>query len=744
MSNVHPYVGRAQPRVDGPLKVTGGAKYAAEFFADGMLYAAAVPSAIAKGRIMRLDFSKALSAPGVVEVMTHENRPDIPEADKPYLKDMVAVPGSPFRPLRDDRILFSGQPIALVVADTHEHARHAATLLEVDYDVETPSVDVVAARDKAYDPPEKRNGIPPPPPPRGDAEATWRGSSIRLEHEYRVAAEHHNPMEMMATTVFWKDGGELLVHTKTQGVTNPKMYLCAVFGLSPDKLTVRSPYVGGAFGMALRPHYDLFLTVLASIKLERSVRLMLTRQQMYTMGWRPDTLQTVALSANDEGELTSVRHEVVQATSTFEDYQEPTVNWSGLVYACPNVKVGHALAKLDTPTPSDMRAPGAALGMFALETAMDELSYELKIDPLELRLKNYAETDQNDGKPFSSKELRAAYEQGAEKFGWTKRNPKPRAMRDGRDLVGYGMATGCWEALMQPHSARAAFDADGRLEVACATADIGTGTYTILSQIGADAFKLPIEEVTALVGDTSLPMAPVEGGSWAAASAGNAVTLACAALKEELLKAARGLDGSPLANASLDHVTFENGRIALAAEPETAMTFADIAKAAEGGRIEATADFKPDGDFAEKFSAFTHSAVFAEVRVDEELGVVRVARVVSAIAAGKILNHATARSQILGGVVMGIGMALHEETVWDKSLGRIMNANLGEYHMPAHADVHDIEVIFVDEQDGANPLGVKGLGEIGIVGAAAAVANAVFHATGKRVRELPVTIDKLL
>ncbi|MDR4308552.1 xanthine dehydrogenase family protein molybdopterin-binding subunit [Chelatococcus sambhunathii] len=743
MSNVHPYVGRAQPRVDGPLKVSGLARYSAEFAADDLVYAAAVPSTIAKGRIVRIDASAAQSAPGVVEILTHENRPNMPAEDEPYKADMVAVPGGPFRPLRDDRIWFSGQPAALVIADTHENARHAATLVKVEYEALTPEVDVSNARDRAYDPPEKRNGIPPPPPPRGDAEATFKGSVIRLEEEYRVSAEHHNPMELQATTVEWDDG-RLVIHNKTQGVNNPKNYVCSVFGLDPEAVQVSTPFVGGAFGMALRPHYDLTLAVMAALKLKRSVRLVLTRGQMYTMGWRPDTLQTVALSAGEDGRLTSVRHEVIQATSQFEDYQEPTVNWSGLVYDCPNVTLGHKLAKVDTSTPSDMRAPGATLGMFALETAMDELSYKLKLDPLELRLKNYAEADQNDGKPFSSKELKAAYETGAERFRWSKRSPEPRSMKEGRELVGYGMATGCWEAMMQPHGASAALTADGRLEVACGTADIGTGTYTILTQIGADAFSMPIEEVTALVGDTRLPMAPVEGGSWAAASAGNAVRLACAALKEELVKRARGLDDSPLANASVDHVVFRDGRIALASDENVAVSYAKLLGAAEGGRIEAMAKFAPDKEFAEKFSSYTHSAVFAEVRVDEELGVVRVERIVSAIAAGKILNLATARSQILGGVVMGIGMALHEETKWDKRLGRIVNANLGEYHVPAHADVKNIDVIFVDEEDDANPLGVKGLGEIGIVGAAAAIGNAVFHATGRRVRHLPITIDKLL
>ncbi|WP_020180307.1 xanthine dehydrogenase family protein molybdopterin-binding subunit [Methylopila sp. M107] len=744
MSNVHPYVGSAQPRVDGALKVTGRAKYAAEFFADDMVYAVAVPATIAKGRIVSIDVSAAKSAPGVIDVLTHHNRPELPESDEPYLKDMVAVPGSPFRPLKDDRVVYSGQAIALVVADTHENARYAASLVTAEFEAETPTVDVADARGEAYDTFEPRNGIPPPPPPRGDAEATFAGAEIKLRHDYRIAPEHHNPMELMATTVIWEGDGALTIHTKTQGVNNPKTYICAVLSLDPEKVTVNAPYVGGAFGMALRPHYDLLLATMTAIKLERSVRLVLTRGQMYTMGWRPDVLQTVALSAKQDGSLTSISHHAIQATSQYEDYQEPTVNWSGLIYDCPNVTLKYELAKVDTSTPSDMRAPGAALGVYALEVAMDELSYTLGMDPIELRLKNYADMDENDDKPFSSKELKAAYERGAERFGWKDRDPTPRSMRDGRELVGFGMATGCWEAMMQPHGARATLSADGKLEVACGTADIGTGMYTILAQIGADALAVDIDDVTTLVGDTSLPMAPPEGGSWGAASAGNAVRVACAALKEELLKAARGIDGSPLANAALDHVIFANGRISLVSDEEKFVTYGDAVRASGGAKVKAEGMFKPDEDFADKYASYTHSAVFAEVKVDEDLGVVRVTRIVSAIAAGKILNLATARSQILGGVVMGIGMALHEETKWDKRLGRVMNANLGEYHVPAHADIQNIDVIFVDEDDKANPLGVKGLGEIGIVGAAAAVANAVFHATGKRVRELPITIDKLL
>jgi xanthine dehydrogenase YagR molybdenum-binding subunit len=392
-----------------------------------------------------------------------------------------------------------------------------------------------------------------------------------------------------------------------------------------------------------------------------------------------------------------------------------------------------------------MRAPGATLGVYALEAAMDELAYATGIDPIELRLKNYAEKDRNEDKPFSSKELRACYRQGAERFGWSKRTPEPRSMREGRELIGWGMATGVWEAMMQETSARAVLNAAGKLEVATATADIGTGTYTILAQIAADELGVPIEDVTVKIGDSSLPKSPVEGGSWAAASAGTAVRAACHKVRETLFNHARKVEGSPLANFSIDRVVFENGRISVSGDPSRFVTLADAMAATGEREISAEETTAPDPETKKKYSGYTHSAIFAEVRVDEELGVIRVTRIVDAVAAGKILNLKTARSQILGGVVFGIGMALHEESLMDKKLGRFMNHNIAEYHIPANADVHDIDVIFVDEQDDkASPIGVKGLGEIGIVGTAAAIANAIFHATGRRIRHLPITIDKVM
>jgi xanthine dehydrogenase YagR molybdenum-binding subunit len=515
-----------------------------------------------------------------------------------------------------------------------------------------------------------------------------------------------------------------------------------VFGLSSKDVRVLSPFVGGAFGSGLRPQYQLFLAAMAALELKRSVRVVLTRDQMFTLSYRPDTIQSVALGASRDGRLQAVIHEAVAGTSQFEDFQEPTVNWSAFLYHCDNVRLSYKLAKIDTATPADMRAPGGATGVFALETAMDELAYATGVDPLELRLRNYSDRDENEDKPYSSKELRECYRQGAERFGWSKRKPSPRSMREGRELVGWGMATGIWEVMMFPTRARAVLTADGRLEIACATADIGPGTYTILTQIAADALGLAMDDVTTKIGDSSLPDAFVEGGSATAASAGSAVLAACRDVREKLFTSARQLDDSPLANASLEHVTFADGRIVLTSDPSRAVTFADALRAGGVERIEGRGKAGPDA--GAPFSSYAHSAIFAEVKVDEELGVVRVTRIVDAVAAGKILNPKTARSQILGGVVFGIGMALEEESMLDHDLGRFMNHNIAEYHVPVHADVHDIDVIFVEEHETANPLGVKGVGEIGVVGTAAAIGNAIYHATGVRVRHLPITLDKLL
>ncbi len=738
------HIGRATNRVDGRLKVTGQAKYAAEYAATDLLYGVIVSSTIASGHIRKLYIDRARTVPGVVEIFTHENRGKAARLDRSW-RDEVAPPGHPFRPLNSDRIIFDGQPIALVVADSYEAARDAASLIHADYRVDAYCTELERKRSEAYDPPEKRSGIPAPPEPRGDAETAFSQAPHRFSGDYRINAEHHNPMEMFGTTCVYEGDGKLTIYEKTQGPQASQSYVSSVFGLKGSDARVINRYVGGAFGSGLRPQQQLFLAVMASIELKRSVRVTLTRTQMFHIGYRPDTYQTVSLATDGNGQLTSIMHDAVAATSHQEDYQEAVVNWSGMMYHCDNVKLTYALAKLNTATPCDMRAPGAAVGITALECAMDELSYEVGIDPLELRKVNFASKDENTGKMFTSKALLDCYRRGAAAIGWSRRKPQPRSMRAGHELVGLGMATGTWDAFLMKAAAKARLTADGKLEVSTAASDIGTGTWTILAQIGADALGLPIESVTPNIGDSLLPESPVEGGSWTAASNGSAVQAACDAVRQTLFKHAKKMANSPLADSGFEEVEFHAGRIGRKDDPGRSLSIAEVMHAADLDEIVEDGKVSPNARQMRKYVSYTHSAVFAEVRVDEELGIVRIPRIVCAAAAGRILNPKTARSQILGGVVMGIGMALHEEAMTDHRLGKIMNHNFAEYHVPAHADIADIEVIFVDEQDDkVSPLGVKGLGEIGIVGTAAAVANAIFHATGTRVRDFPITIDKLI
>jgi xanthine dehydrogenase YagR molybdenum-binding subunit len=732
------HIGRAIDRVDGRLKVTGEARYAAEYNVAGLAHGHVVSSAIARGRIVAIDATRALAVPGVMHVFTHENVGKL--RIKRSHRDELAPEGTPFTPLAGDEILFSGQPVALVVAETSELARHGASLVHVDYERAQHETDLEQARDAAHRP-EFRT---PLPAARGDANQAFAASPVQIAAEYRVPVEHHNPMELFATTVVREDDGRLTVYEKTQGVNMTHAYVCGVFGYPKSKVRVVSPFVGGAFGSALRPQYQLFLAVLAARELKRSVRVSLTRQQMFTFGHRPATWQRVQLGADTDGTLRALTHEAVAETSRFEDFNEAVVNWSGTLYRCDNASFDQKLAKLDVYTPLDMRAPGACWGLFALECAMDELAVTLGIDPVELRLRNYAERDQSEDKPFSSKELRACYHQGAERFGWARRDPRPRSMRDGHALIGWGMAGGIWEAMHEEATARAVLTDDGTLTVSSATADIGTGTYTVMTQIAAESLGLPIEAVTFKLGDSSLPTAPIEGGSMTASSVGTAVTAACDKVRNRLFTLARTVDGSPLAGVRMKDMRLADGRVVSATEPTRGMAVTDLMRHGRRSSIDEKVTSKPPKQH-DKYSLYSHSAVFAEVKVDEDLGTVQVNRVVSAVAGGRVINPKTARNQIAGSIVWGIGMALQEHSVIDHAFGRFMTHNLADYHVPVNADVHDIDVIFVDEHDEIiNALGAKGLGEIGLVGVAAAIANAVFHATGRRVRDLPITLDKLL
>jgi len=730
-------IGKPASRVEGRAKVTGAAKYAGEFNVPNLAHGVVVTASIAKGRIQRINAEEALAVAGVLDVLTHANRGKLASSDNKY-KDEVAPDGSPFRPFYDDQVRFNGQPIALVVAEEFEIARFAASLIHVDYEQDAHVTDFEAQRQRTAG--AKR---PKPVHTRGKATRAFDEAAVRVDAAYSMPVEHHNPMEPYAATAVWEGDDRITIYDKTQGPLNCRNYVANVFGMKPDKVRVLSHYVGGAFGSGLRPNYELPLAVLAARALKRPVRVTLTRQQMFTIGYRAANVQQLKLGADRNGSLASFRHDAVSMTSQFEDFQRSFVSWSSQLYRCPNSELAQRLVKLDVNTPCDMRGPGGTEGVWAIECAMDELAYAANVDPLELRLVNYSDLDQIADKPYSSKELRECYRQAAEKFGWSKRSREPRSMREGRELVGWGMASGVWEAWQLPASARASLTANGAVEIASATADIGPGTYTMMAQLAAEMLGMPLENVTAKLGDSALPNAPVEGGSFTASSVGAAIHDACRAVQKDLLGFALKIKGSPLGGAKLDDVVFADGKIRHKADAGRVVSLADAMRAGNAERIEKEASATPKMDSA--YANLAHSAVFAEVKIDEELGVIRVTRIVSAVAAGRIINPKLAGSQILGAVVGGIGMALHEETVTDQRFGRFITRNLADYHVPVNADVHAIDVIFVEETDDKiNPFGIKGVGEIGIVGTAAAIANAVYHATGKRVRDLPITIDKLL
>jgi xanthine dehydrogenase YagR molybdenum-binding subunit len=531
---------------------------------------------------------------------------------------------------------------------------------------------------------------------------------VEVTQSYTTPNENHNPMEPHATIAMWTGPDQLTLYDATQGVFGVRKRIAAVFGLQPDQVRVVDPYVGGGFGCKGTPWSHVALAALAAKVVSRPVKLVVTRQQMFSLvGHRPHTVQTVTLAADREGKLVATRHDVVSETSRFDDFVEPSAVITRMLYACPNVVTTHRLVRVDAPTPTFMRAPGESSGNFALESAMDELAVALHVDPLELRRRNYAATDQDERKPFSSKNLEQCYRDAAARFGWSKRDPRPRSHRDGNELVGWGMATASYPARqMGPASARVRLRPDGTILVQVGTQDLGTGTYTILAQIAADALAMPLDRITIQIGDTTFPEAGVSGGSTTAATVGPAVHDACTALKAKL----SGITPGVRANTEV---------------------------MAEAKSLPSPA--------REHYSTHAFGADFVEVRVDERLGTIRVSRVVAAFAAGTILNPRTARSQLIGGIVWGIGMALHEHTVRDRRSARVVTRDLADYHVPVNADVPDIDILFVPERDPhVNALGIKGIGEIGITGIVAAVANAVHHATGKRIRDLPITLDKLL
>lgn len=737
------YIGAALNRVDGPEKVTGRAKYAAEFNQPGLLHGYVVNATIARGRITAIHVADVQTLPGVLKIYTHENRPGTAWLNVRYA-DMDSPPGDHFKPLHDDQVRFNGQPIALVVADSFEIARYAASLLRVEYAPETSATDLRQHLAEAHKP---RKGMasllkPPPPKPRGDVERALGTARTTAGGVFYHGMEHHNPMEMFATTVRYEKGGKLTIYDKTQGTINSQLYVKNVFGKSFKDVRVLAPYVGGAFGSALRPQYQLFLAVLAALDLQRSVRVTLNRHQMFTFGHRPASWMETHFGAND-GRIVALRHAAFGATSRFEDYSEMVVQWTSMLYPSENVALTYQLVALDIATPMDMRAPGGATGMHPLECTIDELAYNAGLDPIAFRLRNYTHANDEDGKPYSSKELAECFRQGAEKFGWAERKPEPRSMQRNGKLIGWGMASGIWEAMQVVARAEAVVNAEGKLTVSCAVTDIGTGTYTVMTQIAAECMGMNIANVVFRLGDSKLPFAPIQGGSFTTATVGIAVMEACTGLKKKIFAAAQGAFPAAFSNAKIDEVVFADD--AATALGQTPVSLRSIVAATPKKQLKSRNTGKPHLRKQRKFSRSAHSAAFVEVEVDEDFGTVKVTRAITAVAAGRIVNPKTARSQILGGMVWGISKALREETIVDHRYGRIMNANLSEYHMPVNADINDLEVLFVAEQDEiVNDLGIKGVGEIGVVAMPPAIANAVFHATGRRIRELPITLDKVM
>jgi xanthine dehydrogenase YagR molybdenum-binding subunit len=727
-------IGAPLDRVDGRLKVTGTAQYSAEIPMPGVAYGFMVLSTVASGRVAMIDDTRARQEPGVIAVMTSRNAPRIAASDPKGGNKPLTV-------LQDDTISYDRQPVAVVIADTFERAQHAASLVDVRYaNVQKPQTLFAHAT------PYKPNAVHGKDADtlRGDAHAALAAATIRVDHTYTTPPEHHNPMEPHATTARW-DGDTLTVYDASQGVFSAREKLATLFSLPPDNVRVIAKFIGGGFGSKGSTWPHTVLTVMAAKLTGRAVKMSLWRPQMWgSVGYRSPTSQRVAIGADAGGKIVSTIHETNSQTAQFDEFVESSGLLTTMLYTSPALLVSHRVTKLNVGLPTYMRAPGESSGSFALESAMDELAYAAKLDPIELRLRNYAETDQDAKLPYSSKSLRECYRAGAEAIGWSRRQPQPRSMRAGNMLVGLGMASATYPTNRSAASALARIDARGFAVVQSGGVDIGTGSYTSFSQVAASALGIPVDRITFGQGDTRMPKAPNAGGSQLTASVGSAVKLAGLDARNKVAALAFADPKSPLAGASLDAIDAADGRIFLKANPARGETYAAIIERNGGIAIEGKADAQP-GDEKKNYSMHAFGAQFAEVHVDPDFGTVRVVKQIGAFGAGRILNAKLANSQFIGGMTMGLGMALFEETRRDDRTGRVMNANLGEYLVPVHADVPATRAILVEEDDPhVNEIGVKGIGEIGIVGAAAAIANAVYHATGKRIRDLPITPDKLI
>jgi xanthine dehydrogenase YagR molybdenum-binding subunit len=733
-------VGSPVKRTDGPLKVAGRAKYAAEFSPDGVVHAVIVEATIAHGRVDSVDLSQAEKSPGVIEIISRRNvpklrYPKLGSYDSPFAENITS--------LWDSTIHYAGQAVAVVVAETLEEARHSASLVKVKYSQQSHALALSEADPSAIFP--KQSKGEKIQYKRGDAEAALAEPGlIKVEQTYTMPVETHNPMEPAATVAQW-NGDELTVHESTRWVDGTQSTLAEVFAISRDNVHVISPFVGGAFGSKAFRWSNTILAALAARMTKRPVKLVLTRAQMFTwMGHRPQTAQHMLLAAGPDGRLTAIRHVTHQATSTTHEFVVASGVVSQIVYECPNVQTPHKLLPLNIATPTYMRAPAEAPGSFALECAMDELAVALQMDPVDLRLLNYAYIDPAKGKIWSGKHLMDCYVIGQEKFGWKKRLPQPGSMKDGSLLVGWGMSTASYPGHRRTAAASVRLLADGTALVQSATHEIGNGAYTVFTQTASDALNLPMEKVRFELGDSDFPTAPSAGGSVSTASVTEAILKAAAAVQLKMASLATTDSRSPLRGLRKDDVRCGNGRVFLAGNVAQFVTYKELLDSAGEpwmeSEVTAEEDEKGQGVTIQSFGAH-----FCEVKIDPWLPEVRVTRFVSVLDVGRVINPQTSRSQVLGGVTMGIGMALHEQTIYDPVTGRPVNDSLADYLLPVSADVGNIEVFFTNMPDPSiGTLGCRGVGEVPMTGAAAAVVNAVYHATGRRIRDLPITPDKLL
>ena len=732
-------IGQPLTRREGVLKTTGAARFAADNRPDGLTYAVLATSSIARGRVTHLDVPAAKAHPGVIEVMTPANAPKLaidPDAKlNPFMFRMEL--------LQTDAVRYANQPIAVVIADSLEAATEGAALLAPRYEAESARVGLGTEASFA---PQAVGAGNPASESIGDLDAGLAAASIRMDATYDTPAQYHNAMEPHAIVAAW-DGDSLSIDTPSQGMAMAQQRIGGLFGIPPENITIRSPYLGGGFGSKGLISGPQLLGIMAARLVGRPVKLVLRREQMFgPVGHRSPTRQTLRMGTDDKGQLTAIGHHAKVASSAFDDFFEPAANASHTLYASPAIATTHEAVRLDTGTPLFMRAPGEAPGSAALESAIDEMALACGMDPLVFRQVNYAEFEPISGKPFSSKALRQCYEQGAARFGWSTRPQAPRQMRDADGmLVGWGMGTAVFPALMFAGNARAVLRQDGSGVVETGAHDMGQGAWTAFAQIAADALGLELDQIEFRSGTSELPDAGMAGGSAHTATVGAAIHNAGGDVIGKLADLATGDERSPLFGAGNAGVIARSGRLFRRDDEARSESYADILARAGLSEIEGSGTGAPDAAANNAYSMNAHGAVFAEVKVDPDFGQVRVTRLVGAFAAGTIVNPRMVRSQYYGGMIWGVSFALHEHAVMDKRSGRPMNPNLGEYHVPVNADVPSIEAIIVEERDvHVNALGIKGVGEIGVTGTAGAIANAVWHATGVRVRSFPITLDRLI